>query len=305
MHPAISVIFFTVMSGAGFGFMAMLGLGTPIPQGPLSVFLISGVAGTLAVAGLLASTFHLGHPERALKAFSQWRTSWLSREGVLAVATLMLFAIYVLIWMVTGDRIIVLGLLVALGAAATVFATAMIYAQLKTVPQWHMQQTPLCYLLFAAVSGVLLAASFAPDGTIFGMPGAMLAMMELFIAWAAKVMWWQQAKKATLAASGSTVETATGLGHIGKARMLERPHTGENYLTKEMVHKIGRKHANKLRVIAMVLGCVIPVLICLVVLVTNIANIWLLLAFGFLMAGLFAERWLFFAEAEHSVSLYY
>lgn len=305
MHPAISVIFFTVISGAGFGFMAMLGLGTPTPEGPMAAFLISGVAGVLAVAGLLASTFHLGHPERALRAFSQWRTSWLSREGVLAVVTLILFAIYVLIWMASGERIWILGLLVALGAIATVFATSMIYAQLRTVPHWNLQQTPLCYLLFAATCGVLLAASFAPGGTIYGMPGSLLGMMELLIAWAAKVLWWQSAKKATLAASGSTVETATGLGQIGKVRLLERPHTGENYLTKEMVHVIGRKHATKLRLIALVLGCVIPILICIAVLATNAANLWLLLAFGFLMAGLFVERWLFFAEAKHSVSLYY
>jgi len=305
MHPAISVIFFTVLSGAGYGFMAVLGLGVAMPEGPLAAFVISGIAGVLAVAGLLASTFHLGHPERALLAFSQWRTSWLSREGVLAVVTLVLFAIYVFIWMATGERYFFLGLLITIAATATVFATSMIYAQLKTVPHWHMRQTPLCYLLFAAASGVLLAAGFAPDGMIFTMPGSLLAMMELLIAWAVKVLWWQNAKKTTLAASGSTVETATGLGKIGKVRLLESPHSGESYLTKEMVHVIGRKHADKLRMIALVLGCVIPVLICLAVFLANTGSMWLLLAFGFLTAGLFAERWLFFAEAKHTVSLYY
>ena len=42
------------------------------------------IAYALASGGLIASTFHLGHPERAIKAFTQWRSSWLSREAWLA-----------------------------------------------------------------------------------------------------------------------------------------------------------------------------------------------------------------------------
>ena len=110
MHPAISVIFFTVTSGAGFGLIAMIGAGIPLPGDLLSAFLISALAGGMAIAGLVASTFHLGRPERAWRAFSQWRSSWLSREGVLAVTTLGLFAIYTLNWVVTGERLFWLAL---------------------------------------------------------------------------------------------------------------------------------------------------------------------------------------------------
>ncbi len=160
MHPAISVIFFTVTSGAGFGFLALIGLGVPLPDNAAGAFVASAIAAGLAVAGLLASTFHLGHPERAWRAFSQWRSSWLSREGVMAVATLLAFGVYGLIWIFTGQRIGWLGWLISAGAVLTVFTTAMIYAQLKTVPRWNNWMTPVCYLLFALNSGVLIAAAF-------------------------------------------------------------------------------------------------------------------------------------------------
>lgn len=302
MHPAISVIFFTVTSGAGFGLIAMIGAGVPLPQGLAAAFFIPLLAGGLAVAGLLASTFHLGRPERAWRAFSQWRSSWLSREGVMAVVTLCLFGLYTLIWMITGDRLLWLGLIIALGALLTVYTTAMIYAQLKTVPHWHTVLTPLCYLGFSLASGHLLATALGSSG---GSGAVGLAVLAIAIAWGLKLAWWNRAATTSLAAVGSTPETATGLGAIGKVRLLESPHSGENYLTREMVHVIGRKHAAKLRRITLLLGGALPLVIALAVWVFALSSVWLIIAFAGLLAGLFVERWLFFAEAQHAVSLYY
>lgn len=300
MHPAVSVIFFTVASGAGFGLIFLLGLGFPVGGGAGRAFLVSLTAGGLAVAGLLSSTFHLGHPERAWRALSQWRSSWLSREGIAAIATLIVFGFYALIWMVTGERSILLGALASAGAVLTVFTTSMIYAQLKTVPQWQSRLTPLVYLGFALASGWLIAASFGNSGSpeIWG-------ILLVVLAWAAKWAWWTRAARTRLGDVGSTPETATGLGFIGKVRLLERPHTGENYLTREMVHRIGRKHARTLRMVALVLGCLGPVAILALVAVTDAPAFLNLLAAASMIAGLLAERWLFFAEAEHAVSLYY
>jgi DMSO reductase anchor subunit len=304
MHPAISVIFFTVTSGAGFGLIAMTGLGIPLPGGLAAAFFIPALAGLLAVAGLIASTFHLGHPERAWRALSQWRSSWLSREGVLSIVTLVLFGLYTLVWMISGERVSWLGLPVAVGAVLTVYTTAMIYAQLKTVPHWNTALTPLCYLLFSLTCGYLLAAGL--NGFVSASSGpAGLAALAVAVAWACKAAWWKRAEATSLSAAGSTMETATGLGSIGRVRLLERPHTGENYLTREMVHVIGRKHAGKLRLIALFLGCALPLITALLVWTLAGSLLWLVLAFVALMAGLFVERWLFFAEAEHAVSLYY
>lgn len=302
MHPAVSVIFFTVMSGAGFGLMAMLGLGVPLPAEPVFAFMICAVAASLAVAGLISSTFHLGHPERAWRAFSQWRSSWLSREGVLSVLTLLVFALYGANWVFNGERHLALGLVLAALALLTIFATAMIYAQLKTVPSWNTWLTPLCYVTFGLASGLLLATAFTTGNKeALGKVTAGLVIL----AWCAKYMWWKRADNVGFSDTNSDTGTATGLGKIGSVKLLERPHTGENYLTKEMVHQIGRKHAEKLRMIAKVLGCLVPAIIAALVWIIGAPAILLVLAFLSMVAGLFAERWLFFAEAKHAVSLYY
>ena len=302
MHPAVSVIFFTVMSGAGFGLMAMLGLGLSLPDEPVFAFMICAIAAGLAVAGLISSTFHLGHPERAWRAFSQWRSSWLSREGILSVVTLLVFALYGANWVFNGERHLVLGLVLAVLALLTIFATAMIYAQLKTVPSWNTWLTPLCYVAFGLASGLLLATAFTTGNkeTL----GIMTAGLVI-LAWFAKFIWWKRADNVGFSETNSNVGTATGLGEIGSVKLLERPHTGENYLTKEMIHQIGRKHVQKLRMIAKVLGGLIPAIIAGLIWITGAPSILLILAFLSMVAGLFAEHWLFFAEAKHAVSLYY
>lgn len=304
MHPAISVIFFTVTSGAGFGLMTMIGLGFPMHNGLVAAFLSCLLGGGLAVAGLLSSTFHLGHPERAWRALSQWRSSWLSREGVIAIITLLLFAIYALIWMFTGQRIAPLGWAVAAGSLLTVYATSMIYAQLKTVPNWHSKLTPFCYLAFSIASGLLLAGMIGKATSILGLPTPTIIVIALGIAWIIKSIWWRRADTIGFSQTGSNTGTATGLGHLGKVRLLEKPHSGENYLTREMVHQIGRKHALKLRAIAYILGGIVPVIMCTFALFTA-PVFFLLIAAISMIIGLFAERWLFFAEAKHAVSLYY
>ena len=304
MHPAVSVIFFTVTSGAGFGLICMLALGLPVRDGVLQIFLAAALAGGLAVAGLLASTFHLGHPERAILAFSQWRSSWLSREGVAAIATLVLFGVYVLLWML-GLRIAPLGWLVAFLALVTVFTTAMIYTQLKTVPHWHSWLTPASYFGFSIASGLVLAGVVAQPATLFGYSLPLLSVAALGGAWVIKMFWWLRADKTGFSQTGSDTGTATGLGHLGDVRLLERPHSGENYLTREMVHVIGRKHATRLRQIALIAGCILPLLFCAIALFLQQPMIAMAIAAVSLAVGLFAERWLFFAEARHAVSLYY
>ncbi|MEO0495800.1 MAG: DmsC/YnfH family molybdoenzyme membrane anchor subunit [Pseudomonadota bacterium] len=305
MHPAVSVIFFTVTSGAGFGLMFLMGLGWPMPESGVGIFMALALAGLLSVAGLLSSTFHLGHPERAWRAVSQWRSSWLSREGVLAIVTLLVFGVYAFLWFFFGVRSGAAGVLMSVFAAATVFATAMIYAQLKTVPMWQTWLTPACYLAFSLTLGLVLAGMLNGNGVVGGLPTALWASLSILLAWALKMSWWNRAGSVGFSTTGSSVGSATGLGAIGDVKLFERPHTGENYLTREMVHQIGRKHASKLRLIAVALGALVPVLLMLGAASGMVPTLFLALAALSLLTGLFAERWLFFAEAKHAVSLYY
>lgn len=288
MHPAPSVIIFSTLSGLGFGLLAFLGLGMPAPTGGVA-FVFFAIAYLLAVGGLLASTFHLGHPERALKAFTQWRTSWLSREGICAVAALLVMAAYGAGLVFLDTRIALLGYIGAALSIGTVFTTAMIYTQMKTVPRWHNITTPAMFLSICIAGGALLAGQVT------------LAAPLLALAGATQLAHWVLGDKA-LAASGTTMATATGLGARGDVRAFEPPHTGTNYLLKEFVHVIARKHAMKLRLIALVLMAVVPLLI---LLAFPFNHILAGLAVISHLIGVFTARWLFFAEAEHVVGLYY
>lgn len=287
MHPAPSVIFFSVFSGLGFGLLVWLGLGVPAVTGG-SAFAFFAIAYLLAVGGLISSTFHLGHPERALKAFTQWRSSWLSREAWCAVAALVLMGFYGLGLVFFDARWTLLGILGALFSMATVFTTSMIYAQLKTVPRWHMPLTPLNFLSLSVAGGALLA------GQVQG------AILLIAIAGGIQIATWLIGDK-RLAQSGSDMASATQLGGIGSVRAFEPPHTGTNYLLREFVHVIGRKHATKLRIIALVLMAALPVLLLLLPFNHFLATLAVLAH----VAGVLAARWLFFAQAEHVVGLYY
>lgn len=288
MHPAPSVIVFSTLSGLGFGLMLFMGLGLPNVSGWVAA-VFATVALGLAVIGLLASTFHLANPKNAIYAFSQWRTSWLSREGIMAILTLGTFFIYAALWAFMDIRIAMLGYLAAAMAMVTVFTTSMIYAQLKTVPRWNVATTPLLFLLYASAGGALLSNQMTA------------ALLLLGVVTAIQALAWLQGDSA-LARSGSTIESATGLGAFGKVRLLEKPHSGSNYLLQEMVYVVGRKHAAKLRVIALLCVAVLPAALILLTEVNHIVVAVMVLSH---LLGLFAQRWLFFAEAEHVVGLYY
>ncbi|MDZ7709321.1 MAG: DmsC/YnfH family molybdoenzyme membrane anchor subunit [Roseovarius sp.] len=287
MHPAPSVIAFTTLSGAGFGLLIWLGLGLPDVTGWVA-FAFFAIAYALAAGGLMASTFHLGHPERAWKAFSQWRSSWLSREGVCAVATLLVMAAYGAGLVFWETRLAPLGWLGAALALATVVTTSMIYAQMRTVPRWKTPLTPALFVAVSLAGGALLAGQVTA------------AMVLLALAGGVQVLWWMRGDGA-LASSGTDMATATGLGQAGGVRAFAPPHTGSNYLLREFVFVVGRKHAAKLRMIALALGYGLP----LVLLALPFGHALAALAVLCHLAGIAVSRWLFFAEAEHVVGLYY
>ena len=287
MHPAPSVIIFTTFSGLGFGLLFWLGLGMPAATGWVT-FVFFAIAYLGAVGGLLASTFHLGHPERAIKALSQWKTSWLSREGIAAVATLLIMAVFGGGLVLFETRLLPLGWLGAAGCLATIFTTSMIYAQLKTVPRWNHWSTPALFVALSLGGGALLSGNFE------------IAILLLLASGALQIFAWMSGD-GRFKASGTTMESATGLGHIGSVRAFEPPHTGTNYLMREFIHVVGRKHAMQLRVISMLLGFVVPIALLL-----GSFNHWLaLIAVASHVVGVITLRWLFFAQAEHVVGLYY
>lgn len=311
MHPAYSVIFFTTASGAGYGllfFLGILGALGAVPQSPWFGLAALGAAFMLITSGLLSSSLHLGRPERAWRAFSQWRSSWLSREGVLAVLTYIPAGILSLGWVLLGrlDGIVAMsGAAASVLAVMTIFCTGMIYASLPTIRSWHHPLVAPNYLVLGIASGaVLLNLMLAIFGDVPRWAAGM-AFGLLGLAAVMKLAYWTSVDGAQRTL---TVEDATGLGRFGKVRLLEMPHSQANFVMREMGYEIGRKHADKLRGIAMLLTFIVPMscLLIVVVMQSQVMAIPLtLLATLSAGIGVVVERWLFFAEAEHVSMLYY
>jgi len=308
MHPAYSVIFFTTASGAGYGLLAFLGVlgaaGVVPPDRWLGVFGL-GLSLALITAGLLSSTAHLGRPQRAWRAFSEWRTSWLSREGVLAVATYVPAVLFTTGWVFferTDGWVAVAGLLASVGAVLTVCATAMIYASLKPIPQWNSSYTLPVYLLMAAMTGLSLLCALTQisgSGSILLVAAAVLITLGC---WLLKRDAWRAVDATAMPA---TLNSATGLSD-GAVRSIEWPHSEENYLLKEMGYRIARKHAIRLRLVAQVGAFMLPsALLCLALLFPRAAFLTVPTSATLQLAGVLIERWLFFAEAKHTITLYY
>lgn len=287
MHPASSIILFTTLSGLGFGMLAFLGLDVPAPRGWVA-FALFAIAFALAAGGLSASAFHLGHPERALKAFTQWRSSWLSREAWLSLLALGFMGIYAIGLVFLDARWAVFGVLGGLVSLATVFATSMIYMQMRTVPRWNHWSPPVLFLGYAVGGGALLTGRVSVVLWLF----PLLAILQI-------VAWTDQDRRDRT--SDTDIGTATGLGGLGRVRAFEPPHTGSNYLTNEMVFRIGRKHATNLKVVSLLLSFVVPFLFLLL----PFQHILVVPAVLSHLAGVLVQRWLFFAEARHVVGLYY
>jgi sulfite dehydrogenase (quinone) subunit SoeC len=310
MHPALSIVFFTTASGAGFALLLLLGLGAPLGLVPASAsfgFAALALAVLLAVAGLASSAFHLGRPERAWRAFSQWRSSWLSREGVFSALTFLPAAVFGVGWVFFGTTrglVGLCGILAATLAAATIYCTGMIYASLRPIHQWHNSWVVPNYFALGLMSGFLvlnfLVRLWQPSA-----PGvAVAAVILVVVAWSLKEGYWRSIDTTS---ATSTVASATLLGTRGKVRMLEPPHTEENYLLKEMGFAIARKHRARLRAVVRLVGFALPWLLTLLALV--VGGVVGVVAAGLAVVGgalgLVAERWLFFAEAKHTVMLYY
>lgn len=297
MHPAPSMIVFTVLTGIGLGMVAWIGAGLAGEAGWASVVLALALTG----AGGVASIGHLARPSRAVLAFTQWRSSWLSREACLLLAAAGVFVIYAALWLVGDLRVTLVGWIAAALAIATIYATAMIYAQLRTVPRWSGTPTPVLFVATALTGGLLgVGAASALAGT--GAP--VLAVLLALVATAGIAVWWQtRAAGARRGLEGSSIETATGLAGRGRVRLFEPPHTGPNYLLREMAFQIGRTRAYQIRWLGALFGYLLPILLAVLALVLGG---WLLVpALLCHIVGMLAMRWLFFAEAEHVQALYY
>jgi len=317
MHPAFSVIAFTTLSGAGYGLLLWAGglILLPALQGraPASgatvllwcVLLLLGLV--LTTAGLLSSMLHLGKPMRAWRAFSQWRTSWLSREGVFAVVTGLIVVVMLALLAAGafGPAIPVLAALMVLLSLCTIASTAMIYASLKPIPAWRHPLVVPGYFVFAILTGWLVLMALVNWSALSDEALGVIVLVTFTLAIIAavlKLVYWFRIDRQPL---GATRGDAVGLPGRD-VDVFERPNTQANYINREMGYVLARKHARPLRAIALLLFAAVPMVAAWLAwanpeLAGPVFTLGALLA----LTGTLVERWLFFAQARHLVTLYY
>lgn len=308
MQPAFSVIFFTVASGIGYGFFCVLGaVGIFFHLEDELVILGGTIATILITLGLISSTGHLANRKNAWRAFSRFRTSWLSREGVLAILFYPLVFLYGVSFMQgqgsQGSWLwVILSALLVATAGAIIFSTGMIYACLKTIRQWNTPLTPTNYLLFALLHGQLLFLSvqgmLVPVANLF--LSILFGLVLLFIGLVMKAIYYVWITPP----SGSTINTATGLTNA-TVRLLDVGHTAGNFLTEEFGYNLLPRLRTMLRIVVFIFCFIVPALILAGVLGGYCEELCVVFALLLSVAGMLVERWLFFAEACHVINLYH
>jgi DMSO reductase anchor subunit len=307
MHPAFSVIFFTVASGAGFGLFSLLFIADTFKLG--GGFerdqLVAGglIAMGLVVFGLLSSTFHLANPRNAWRAFSRFRTSWLSREGVFAVLFMPLALVYLGSIMFDAPAWLreISGFLTAVLAWITVFSTGMIYACLKTIRQWNTPLVPANYLALGYASGSLLLLLGAVIAGLDTVPYIAMSALIMAIAAVLKAIYYFWIRSPGLS---PTINTATGLTRA-KLKLLDTGHTHGTFLTQEFGYQLARRKAGLIKTLVFVVGFGVPGLMLVWVFNEQGGPFAAIVAVLGGLIGAAMERWLFFAEARHVVNLYH
>lgn len=309
MHPAFSVIFFTVTSGLGYGLMMMLVIAHLTQfSGALTateIVFIGAVSLGLVTLGLLSSTLHLANPKNAWRAFGRFRTSWLSREGLFAVLCYPIALGYLAsVWFQQPAVLIsILGVLTAIMALKTVFATGMIYACLKTIRQWNTALTPANYIWLGLMLGTLAFTALRTGyGDVNFNLNSMLAVSLAVIAIAGllKLSYYFWISTPT----GPSINTATTFTQA-TVRLLETGHTAGTFLTEEFGHFIEQCKSNGLRFVVFLLGFILPAILLIFLIKGGGVNLLVYVALAMAYVGILVERWLFFAEARHVVNLYH
>ena len=289
MHPAPSIILFTVLSGFGFGLISIIGLLqflSVISMFDLIIYSIIGVI--FATVGLVSSFFHLANKKNAIKSLSQWQTSWLSREAIASIFCL-LVVFGNIIWTVSQNIYISeVGVVLSFLSLFTIFTTSMIYAQLKTVPSWNNALTPAIFVCAALTGGAILLTDYA-------------SLVLLLVFGTLQISFWYIADRG-FQDKETSVGTALGYNKNEEIRPFDVAHTNRNYLLNEMVYKVARKHSVKIRYISFFMAFVFPM--SLILIFPNNFSVSVS-AITIHLIGIYFSRWLFFAEAKHSVSFYY
>ncbi len=321
MNPAFSVIFLTTLIGAGQGlFLALYTAQSYAAVGLLPAqdksFYVNGslIAVIFLIGGLIASFFHLGHPERAWRSAARWRTSWLSREVIMLPAVMIGVLVYGLVWYMDWDFTLIgihsgvpndLALLIGLGTTLLTFllflCTGMIYACIKFLQEWATPLTVINYLLLGTASGFTLASAYS----VFAAPSLVdfYAAWALIITLAAFVMRVSALLRNARIKHKSTVQTAIGVRHV---RIVQKAQgqMGGSFNTRDFFHHASTAAFRSVKWLFLIMVFAVPMAL-LWAGMSGHAQQLIAAAFITQYIGLLLERWFFFAQANHPQNLYY
>ena len=322
MKPAFSVIFLTTLIGTGQGLflayysaelLSLLAVLPPIATTSLGSMLAGSISLGLLVGGLIASFFHLGHPERAWRAAAMWRTSWLSREVIALPLTMLLILIYTVLKLSANQNVMLvlangyplqwstaIGFLAALAVIVLFVCTAMIYTCLKFLRQWHSPLTVMNFLLMGLASGFTLATALSTryDPQLFDYFVG-LAIFLTIVAFISRVASLLRNKNLR---SPTTLQSAIGIHHP-TIRQMAQGAMGGSFNTRAFIHTYGVTVVGLARRFFILAAFVVPV--GLLVAGDESSVLLCILAFVIQYLGLLVERWYFFIEAEHPQNVYY
>ena len=308
MNPAWSVIFLTTLCGSAQGLLLALvaadvmGGGHP-NEAAARVFFGGGAAICLLLAGLglVASFFHLGRPERFWRTGAMWRTSWLSREVIALPAFLASCAAYGWAHWQGANYALAFGIAAVFCALALWICTAMIYASIRFIREWASPYTLFNFVLLGCASGFTLACVWAAWAAPLWVVAYMLAAL-LFLGIALVVRVLMLRRNATLK-PGSTLQSAIGINHP-KIAQKSMGAMGGSFNTREFFHGKSVGFIKNVKLLFMLL--VFPISAVLLAWgYYTYSGPLLMLACAVQFAGLLAERWFFFAQANHPQNLYY
>ena len=308
MNPAFSVVFLTTLLGAGQGlFLALYAVEVGAAGGmwasPASDFYSwgSAISVLLLGAGLLASFFHLGHPERAWRTATMWRTSWLSREVIVLPAFMALVAAYG--WAHCQGSALSMGLGIA-GVVVCLLlflSTAMIYACIKFLQEWATPLTVVNFVLLGSASGVMLAAALA---AVRGEPNTYgLGVAAIVLTLAGFVTRCASLYRNAELKPRSNLQSAIGINHPRIAQKAQG-FMGGSFNTREFFHGRAPGTLRAVKWLFITGTFLLPLLLAGGAMDTGSSTL-LVAAFLIQFAGLVAERWFFFAQANHPQNLYY
>jgi DMSO reductase anchor subunit len=307
MNPAFSVIFLTTLIGTGQGLFIAVVFGQPYSGSGISNYgLVATIlAFAFLAAGLLASFFHLGRPERAWRAVTKWRTSWLSREVIVLPIAMILVLIYAALqWipgLVDGKIMNTIGLVGVFVMLVLFFCTAMIYACVKFLQEWATPWTIINYTVLGTASGFVLATALSAILDVERLGDfRSLAIAFTVIGLITRLFSFHRNNRIKYR---SSVQTAVGIKHR-KITQRSMGHTGGSFNTRAFFHHCSDTLISNLRLTVIIIVFVIPVaMLVLYGLFPREEILWA--AFVVQFIGLLAERWLFFAQANHPQNLYY